>query len=196
MTETDINGERLSALVDGELKGIEYGPAVDAIHISPHLKQRWMRYHIAADAVKKNLPPVLLKPDFSARVMQAVENEPTILAPRNFSYRVNPVTKQLAGLAIAASVTAVAVLGAQSWRVQYKPEPVVNIAQTPPPVVTAPALPVASVATVAADHVALPEHVQSQINQYLLNHNQNALVAQRMLPYARIVGYTSGDTAE
>ena len=66
MTETDTIGEKLSALVDGELNGVEYGHAVDAIHLSPELKQRWMRYHIAADALKNNLPHALIRPEFSA----------------------------------------------------------------------------------------------------------------------------------
>jgi len=192
MTETEMNGEQLSALVDGELNGVEYGHAVDAINLSPELKQRWMRYHIAADALKKGLPPALLKPDFSARVMRAVDAEPTVLAPRNISFKVSPVAKQLAGLAIAASVTAVAVLGVQTWRLPAGAEPAAAVAQAAPPVVNV----LAPVTTVAADNAPLPAHVQSQINQYLLSHHQNALAAQRMLPYARIVGYASGDATE
>ena len=188
MTETEMNGEALSALVDGELSGVEYGHAVDAINLSPEFKQRWVRYHIASDALKKSLPPALLKPDFAARVMQAVDAEPTVLAPRNISQKIRPAAKQLAGLAIAASVTAVAVLGVQTWRLQAGAEPA-TVAQVAPPVSSA-------IRPVAADNVPLPAHVQSQINQYLLNHNQNALAAQRMLPYARIVGYASGDAAE
>jgi len=194
MTESEMNGEKLSALVDGELSGVEYGHTVDAINLSPELKQRWMRYHIAADALKKSLPPALLKPDFSARVMQAIEAEPTVFAPRNIVHKVRPVAKQLAGLAIAASVTAVAVLGVQTWRVQSDVEPAAAVAQVAAPVANANAI--RPVATVAADNAPLPAHVQSQINQYLLSHNQNALAAQRMLPYARIVGYATGDAAE
>lgn len=192
MTETESIGEKLSALVDGELTGVEYGSVVDTIHSSSELKQRWMRYHIAADALKKGLPPTLLKPDFASRVMQAVDAEPTVLAPRNLSPKVNPVTKQLAGLAIAASVTAIAVLGVQTWRLQSGTEPAAEVAQVTAPVVNI----MRPVATVAADNTPLPPHVQSQINQYLLSHNQNALAAQRMLPYARIVGYANGDVAE
>jgi sigma-E factor negative regulatory protein RseA len=125
-------------------------------------------------------------------VMQAVEAEPTVLAPRNISHKVNPVAKQLAGLAVAASVTAIAVLGVQTWRLQAGAEPAAAVAQIAPPVANA----IRPVATVATDNAPLPAHVQSQINQYLLNHNQNALAAQRMLPYARIVGYATVDTAE
>jgi sigma-E factor negative regulatory protein RseA len=192
MTETETMGERLSALVDGELSGAEYDHAVDAIHLSPELNQRWMRYHIAADALKNSLPHALLKPDFSTRVMHAIDAEPTILAPRNFSFHVRPVTKQLAGLAVAASVTAIAVLGVQTWRLQAEAEPAAAVAQIAPPAANV----IHPVAAVAADNTPLPAHVQSQINQYLLNHNQNALAAQRMLPYARIVGYATGDAAE
>ncbi len=191
MTETAMNGEALSALVDGELNEVEYGNILDAINREPELKQRWVRYHIAADALKKGLPPALLKPDFAARVMQAVEAEPTILAPRNITQKISPAAKQLAGLAIAASVTAVAVLSVQTWRLQAGAEPAA-IAQVAPPVVNV----VRPITAVAVDNAPLPAHVQSQINQYLLSHNQNALAAQRMLPYARIVGFASGDAAE
>lgn len=200
MTETEMNGERLSALVDGELNGAEYGQALDAINLSPGLRQRWMRYHTASDALKKSLPAALLKPDFSSRVMQAIDAEPTILAPRNITRKINPLVKQFAGLAIAASVTAVAVLGVQTWRLEPVAEPIATAIQVAPPVAdlirpvvattTAASTDVVTAVTVDADNAALPAHVQSQINQYLLNH-QNALTAQRMLPYARIVGYAA-----
>lgn len=197
MTETEMNGERLSALVDGELNGAEYGQALDAINLSPELRQRWMRYHTASDALKNSLPTALLKPDFSSRVMQAIDAEPTILAPRNVTRKINPLVKQFAGLAIAASVTAVAVLGVQTWRLEPVAEPVATAVQlTPPvadlirPVVATTTTASTNTMTVDADSSALPPHVQSQINQYLLNH-QNSLAAQRMLPYARIVGYAA-----
>ena len=197
MTETEMNGERLSALVDGELNGAEYGQALDAINLSPELRQRWMRYHTASDALKNSLPTALLKPDFSSRVMQAIDAEPTILAPRNITRKINPLVKQVAGLAIAASVTAVAVLGVQTWRLEPVAEPIATVVQvTPPvadlirPVVATTTTASTNTMTVDADSSALPPHVQSQINQYLLNH-QNSLAAQRMLPYARIVGYAA-----
>ncbi len=197
MTETEMNGERLSALVDGELNGTEYGQALDAINLSPELRQRWMRYHTASDALKNSLPAALLKPDFSSRVMQAIDAEPTILAPRNVTRKINPLVKQFAGLAIAASVTAVAVLGVQTWRLEPTAEPIATAGQVAPPVadLIRPVVATTTTAstntmTVDADSSALPPHVQSQINQYLLNH-QNSLAAQRMLPYARIVGYAA-----
>ena len=193
--ETEMNGERLSALVDGELSKAEYGPAVDAINQSPELKQRWMRYHLGADVLKKSLPPVLLKPEFSARVMQAINAEPTVLAPRNIFSKLNLVAKQIAGLAIAASVTAVVIFGVQIWRVQPSTDPAAVVHVAPLPVINVSGPVVTSIPPGAADNAPLPAHVQLQINQYLLNHNynQNALAAQRMLPYARIVGHT--DTA-
>lgn len=199
MTETEMNGEKLSALVDGELNGAEYGQALDAINLSPELRQRWMRYHTASDALKKSLPAALLKPDFSSRVMQAIDAEPTIFAPRNITRKINPLVKQLAGLAIAASVTAVAVLGVQTWRLEPVAEPIATALQVAPPVAdlirpvvatTTTTTAATNTVTVDADSAALPAHVQSQINQYLLTH-QNSLAAQRMLPYARIVGYAA-----
>lgn len=190
MTEIEITEDQLSALVDGELSPAEYRQVLNAINTRPELKQRWMRYHLAADALKNNLPPAVMKPGFSAHVIQAIDAEPTVLAPRRFFYRVNLIAKQMAGLAVAASVTAVAVLGIQTWRLQDAQQP--PMAQVAPPVVNV-AHPVTAV---AEENAPLPAHVQLQINQYLLNHNQNALGAQRMLPYARIVGHISNDAAD
>ena len=197
MTETEMNGEKLSALVDGELNGAEYGQALDAINLSPELRRRWMRYHTASDALKNSLPAALIKPDFSSRVMRAIDAEPTIFAPRNITRKINPLVKQLAGLAIAASVTAVAVLGVQTWRLEPTAEPIATAVQVAPPVadlirpvVATTTTAATNTVTVDADSATLPAHVQSQINQYLLNH-QSALAAQRMLPYARIVGYAA-----
>jgi sigma-E factor negative regulatory protein RseA len=101
------------------------------------------------------------------------------------------VTKQIAGLAVAASVTAVTVLGVQAWnRDSVMPA---QVAETPAPV---PVQAQTAAAGVANDKTPLPAHIQSQITHYLVTHNQNTVGVHGMLPYARIVGYSSGDTAE
>jgi negative regulator of sigma E activity len=61
--------------------------------------------------MKRNLPNVI-DHQFSARVMAEIENEPTILAPP--SHKTPSLGKRVAGLAIAASVATIAVLGVQN----------------------------------------------------------------------------------
>ena len=103
--------ERLSALMDDELADFEQD--IDSLEDSDSLKQRWMRYHLIRDVVSGHLPDTVA-PDFdlAARVSAALEHEPTILAPRRFQPR--QLMKQAAGLAIAASVSAIAIVSIQN----------------------------------------------------------------------------------
>ena len=97
--------------------------------------QRWSRYQLIHDTLQRNLPPEI-DPNFSSRVMAAISSEPTILSPpvtvtnqtienvrghstvSNLSNWMNNafnknVGKRVAGLAVAASVTAISVLSFQ-----------------------------------------------------------------------------------
>lgn len=186
----DRAGERLSSLVDGELSSVEYEHAVKAVEQDVELKRRWERYHIAADSLKNNLPPLITKSNFADRVMLAIESEPTVFAPRNLSRKVNSVVKQVAGLAVAASVTAAAVFGVQSWQGTEVAAPVAQVFPPMQPMANP------SVTTVADTSAQVPENLKSQLNNYLLNHNQSVMGFNGMLPYARIVGYSTSETAE
>lgn len=188
---TDMIGEHLSSLVDGELAGSEYEHTVNAIKLDDELRRRWERYHIATDSLKNNLPLTMSKSNLADRVMLALESEPTVLAPRSVTRKIHPLIKQVAGLAVAASVTAVAVFGAQTWNTTSDTS-LPQVAQTQPVV---PVVPVQAT-TVASASKNLPENLQARLNSYLLNHNQNALAVHGMLPYARIVGYSAGENAE
>lgn len=185
---SDMIGEKLSSLVDGELAGSEYEHTVNAIKQDDELRRRWERYHIATDSLKNNLPSTISKSNLADRVMSALESEPTVFAPRSVTHKVNPLVKQIAGLAVAASVTAIAVFSAQSWKSNSDTAPL-------PVVQTQPAAPVQATA-VASTTTQVPENLQSRLNAYLLNHNQNSLAVHGMLPYARIVGYSAGENAE
>lgn len=188
---SDMIGEKLSSLVDGELAGSEYEHTVNAIKQDDELRRRWERYHIATDSLKNNLPSTISKSNLADRVMSALESEPTVFAPRSVTHKVNPLVKQVAGLAVAASVTAIAVFSVQSWKSNSDTAPL-PVAQTQPAV---PAAPVQATA-VASTTTQVPENLQSRLNAYLLNHNQNSLAVHGMLPYARIVGYSASENAE
>lgn len=198
MSDMEHSAERLSSLVDGELHGAELARAVDAAKGEREAQARWSRYHVAIDAMKKSLPPVILKDDFADRVMRAIESEPTVLAPRRSATPGSTIRKPLAGLAVAASVTAVVVLGARNTMVGgVDPAPLAQApqAEVVQQVASVPTPPKAAVA-VSAGQPAIPANVQLQLNRYLLNHNQNAVGMNGMLPYARIVGYSNGESAE
>lgn len=102
--------ERISSLVDGEFDGQDPHAAVEALLKDEEARGRWARYHLMSDAMKRNLPNGIDQ-QLSSRVMAALENEPTVLAPpkREFS----DLGRRLSGLAVAASVAVVAVFGVQ-----------------------------------------------------------------------------------
>lgn len=181
--------ERLSAFMDGEVD--DAGEVVDALERDAQLQSVWQRYHLIRDALHQRLAPGTDR-GFARAVSAALANEPTIMAPRRRNRRnrsVKELAKPAAGMAIAASIAVVAVLGVQRYRAPHNPPPQVAQVQ-PPPAAT----------TVAADSFKsqtdqrLDAKVQSKLSGYLLNHNEYSASSQvqGILPYTRIVGYTQG----
>jgi len=108
---SDRYGEMLSAWVDGELGSGEVDALLLQLKRDPELRQRWNSYHLIGDAISGH--PVSIHGDMlSQRVAEALVDEPTTLAPQRRSV-VSRLVKPLAGLAVAASVTAIAVLSLQ-----------------------------------------------------------------------------------
>lgn len=204
MNETDHAGEQLSSLVDGELTNADLDRAFEAISRDPDRKRRWTRYHVAVDAMKKSLPRTMAPSNFADRIAQAIETEPAILAPYRRPLRISPLRKQLAGLAVAASVGVMAVLGVQSMRSEDVALPVAQApAVVAAPIAVSAGVPTAPTSTASTTIVAasdartpVPAQIQSQLHRYLLNHNQSAFGAPGMLPYARIVSHSGGDPTE
>jgi negative regulator of sigma E activity len=73
--------EQCSCLIDGELEESECCVILDKICDKPELKQDLHRYYLIRDAIRTNLPGVV-NPNFTQSVMDALEAEPTLLAPR------------------------------------------------------------------------------------------------------------------
>ncbi len=107
---TEQSGERISSLIDGEYDGaLDVDSCLDHLAENKEASHRWERYHLIGDALKRNLPPVI-DSQLASRVMAELENEPTVLAPPRTN---SSIGKQIAGLAVAASVATIAVLGVQ-----------------------------------------------------------------------------------
>ncbi len=177
------NREWLSALADGELHGAELEEALDALRKDPELQASWQAYHLLRDTVSSNLNQGV-EPQLHLRVSAALEAEPTILAPQR---RARPWLKQVASVAIAASVTGIAIIGIQNM----------NGVGTE----TATASPLASkqeFLRMEPTQLAQAQKKASQesdaLNPYLVNHNEYSANSgiQGMLPYVRIVGYKAG----
>lgn len=98
--------ERLSAIVDDEIEATDQHVLTE-IAADTVLKAAWGRYHLMGAVVRDELSTAA-QFDLASRIHQQLAAEPTILAPRN---RRREFRRPLAGLAIAASVATVAVLG-------------------------------------------------------------------------------------
>jgi len=179
---SDSLNEQVSACVDSELEPAESGLLLRRLSTDAELRKRWARYHLISDSLKNNLPQQLPM-NLAERVTQVIADEPT--PQRLFSPQ--RLFKPIAGLAIAASVAALAVLGVRSLHPEAGNGPGVQIAA---------AVVVPQATRVSGTHWdrAQPE-VAARLNTYLLNHNGHAETAgmQAVLPYVRIVGYDVGE---
>ncbi len=117
---TDKIEEQISALVDDEVHDPELKRVISELTNNPAAAERWQRYNLISDALHNNLPD-LVETDLSRRVQQALEDEPTVLAPQRIRipHGLRPALKQIGGMAIAASVAVVMVTA-----LQEEPEPV------------------------------------------------------------------------
>lgn len=202
MNERDSN-EHLSAFVDGELQGTARDRVVNALYGNPELRRTWARFHLIGDAVR-GIGSVPGADAIAENVGAALSDEQIVqLRPRSRRRGLHP----LSGLAIAAAIAGIAILGvhrlddggAQSRQVAgvSRPEPVVTDSvssapdRTVPRVASTPAQPADSEATRLQWNEVAPS-AETRLNVYLVNHNEYAGIGMRgVLPYVRIVGYQS-----
>lgn len=194
--------ERVSALADGELDHRQLDALLAQMRKNDALRARWARYHLISDALHNNLTRGT-RLDISRRVSAAIEQEPVIFAPlwqRAFPSR--RMVKQAAGVAMAASVTAVAILGAQ-WvnrDMSASAVPALASVATPEPPKTVELVAMESTA-MGQPAVAQMAEVQQPAEQvwirnldsYVVNHNEYAGSGSMhsVLPYARLVSHES-----
>lgn len=182
--------EQLSILMDDELA--EHDAVLDKLTLDPELQARWSRYHLMRDVITGHMPEQPLG-DIVSRVSQALEKEPAILAPvhkRKHTRKPLPfILKQAGGLAIAATVSAVAVLTVQHSQ-DETPNTATKIAAVQPITQSQPSAQVRYV----TDTSGLDTAVQSKLSGYLVNHNEYSVTGQMqgVLPYMRIVSETPG----
>lgn len=192
--------ERISAILDGREVGEQ---DLREIVDSEESRQTWHRYSLIGDALRAGNKNDLAeqhasaivrgKTGFADSLKEKIADEPTVLAPRK---RNTPKYLQpIAGIAIAASVAGLAVVGIQQMSnttEQAQPLSVANISA---------AEQVLGGQLVAENEVQsetpeleidLAEH-QRRLNSYLVNYNaqRTSLGMPGVNPYVRIVGFES-----
>lgn len=198
-----VSNERLSAFVDGELKDPARDGIVDALYEDPELRRTWERFHLIGDAMR-GTGPVPGADAVARNVSTTLAGESVVrLKPRARRSRLHP----LAGLAIAAAIAGIAVVGlhrldgggAQPPQIADASRPESAAAVSAPAAPDRPEVQVASVAERSAGTEAprlqwsgVAPDAEARLNAYLVSHNEYAGDGVRgVLPYVRIVGYQS-----
>lgn len=87
--------------MDGELEAHEIASTFDALSRDPSLRADWCDFHRVREALRSEPAGAI---DITARVLAALESEPTVLVARRAAWR-QPA------MALAASVAGIAVVG-------------------------------------------------------------------------------------
>lgn len=115
--------EKLSALMDGELDETETAVALARLRSSEDYRQQWSDFHLVGDAMRGSAG---LEVDLTARVMEALIDEPVVLAPPRLQSRQSAFQRTLA---LAASVAGITLVAALAW--SGRPDAVVQVASVP-----------------------------------------------------------------
>lgn len=201
--------EELSALMDGEASELEVRRVLGNLEQDQALCQKWARYQLTSSILKGETQGRAMhwrSVDLSARVAQALEVEPVLNVASTAGKRAGAAwLRPLANVAVAASVSAVVILGWQGYqgRTQAVSGPVALTVSSATGVsagmpmagnglmpVSQGSSPVRSVSAIPRqDIIRYNPDVDDQLNEYLISHSSNAAMhtANGVAPYARVV---------
>ncbi|MFW5426136.1 MAG: sigma-E factor negative regulatory protein [Methylophagaceae bacterium] len=177
--------ELLSALVDGELQGDELDQALQVLATDKLATAQFQRYQQTQD-VLKGYGERGLSHNLVSRISLAIENEP-VYSQQTTQHKAEVITlptpfwKQMTGLAVAASVGALAVVG-----VMTQPQSSL-VTNTPMAAIDAPNKVITVAQTGERWTVNEPE-IEYRLNNYLLDHNEQT-GPSGVFSYARVVSY-------
>jgi sigma-E factor negative regulatory protein RseA len=172
--------ERLSALMDGELSEHEQAQVLAQLASDPELAKTWERYHLIRDVLNSDLGPLVLT-GLSDRIAIRVAQLPT---PVPGSQRWRRPARWGGGLALAASIAALAIVSVQWIGRDVPPAQTAQVASDSAP---AAELVRANVAPETANEA----DVARLLNTYLVEHSETAPASsiKGVMSYGRFVGY-------
>lgn len=178
--------ELVSALVDGQLTGSELDQALDLIASNDEARATFMRYQQTSDILHGYTRNIHQRPlELTTRISAELENEAVYdLQPESTgSAKIlrfpKPFWKQATGLAMAASVGALAVVGVVQQQSVSNPVPMASVASNE----SSPSVLVQSNRWTVAE----PE-IEDRLNNYLVDHNEY-VGTSGMFSYGRVVSY-------
>lgn len=181
--------DKISALMDGELETEDAANILVQFGTTNQFRNEWTIYHMISDAIGQPGQTGSMPADISRRVSTRLESEPAATRPASESTasvvtQLWPAPRQkMKAYAVAASITAAAVVGWMNLQVTEQPAQIVADNSSPSPVpAPAAALPVIPVASVSAP---APVH----IDDYLLAHRafSPGTAMPGAVPYVRAV---------
>lgn len=200
--------ESLSALVDGELTGVQADRVLDRVLRDPELREQWRRHHLVCAVLSGRATAPRHADRLAARVAAALAEVPV----RHTTPRAQRHRRGWLPVALAASLAVIAVVAGLSVVEERREAPGLPTERV---TVAAPDLSIASrggeaseatssigIVPANANRVARTRmtwndarpQVEARLNAYLLNHNEYLARGVRgMLPYARVVGYDARD---
>lgn len=99
MKQTQTEQEWLSTLLDGELDEEDGRRAIRRLGENPELARRWSEYCLIGDALRGQASA---QPGLRGRLLDALEAEPTLLAPMKPRATLRPVIWTAAAASVAA----------------------------------------------------------------------------------------------
>ncbi|QSX38036.1 sigma-E factor negative regulatory protein [Shewanella sedimentimangrovi] len=178
--------EWVSAAVDGQIDK----ESLAQLAADTDSQQQWARYHLIGDAMRGELPETIHL-DLSAGIAAAIEQEPTVLAPRRSSAqdKLGGMLRHFGQYGIAAAVALVAVVGVQNYQA-------VDTENAPLPVLNTRPL-VGSASPVSLQTGAAQQN-QGMINEQLLEQRRriNAYLQDHMLQQRLNTGVVVDENSE
>jgi len=127
-THAESIRESLSAVMDDAAQPLELQRVLKASHDDEQVRLQWARYQLASAALKREATQASLGMDLAHQVRNAIDAEVAHAHSVPSSNTTSKISKfdrfwqPVAGLAVAASVTMVMVLGAQQMGVTVQPQ--------------------------------------------------------------------------
>lgn len=194
---TDEWDESVSVFMDGESQ--------DSVHVINRLKNdhilqlKWQRYHVIKDILHDALASHI-SASFPDRVMQALNQEPTVLAPVRRAHQWAHIAKPFVGIGVAAAVASFTFYGLQNFHgqsgIRTSDSVEVSVDQSNnrvdlPRVVDYQNVRQQQHPSGRMYWEGSQEEVQELLNDYLMNHTEYSAAGNMhgMVPYVRVVGF-------
>jgi len=182
MNET--TNQKISSLLDDEQTLDQ--DLMQSLSNDDEAKEKWARYNLVSDTLNDRYKHKVDSSWFSDLSAQ-LENEPTILAPRVSKTFTQKVVKQIAGLAVAASVAMLAIVNFQQTQISTT-----NSATNVASIGNQQSFATSDIKPVT---LRLNKATESKLSGYLVNHYEHSLSGkmQGLMPYMRMVSVTPAE---